>query len=238
MKILIHSHYKSGTNKLRQTFGINGYFCENQLEGFRECQYENYGNYVMCEHSLPLTRAVENDRTYDYVFCGIRRPSEVMLSALFQNITSEGWSYAYGPEKKVKDSHPLQILNHLFKQLPEMITMSHLRPECNFRRINEACVDLGLDPIPEPDYKGNSIVIQRGNRVFRNIVFYKFDSLTDGSMEKFMNCLGLKWNGDKVNDGEDKWYQSLYKECKLALPFIRDAIRERENYIVEKYGLN
>lgn len=234
MKVLIQSTFKTGVNKLRQIFGINGFMVQNQAEQ-EPLRYELHDNYVMCEHEAPLKLALENGRTYDYVFIGVRRPSEVIYSAIFQDIVSPNYCYKYCDSKEeVLAADPSRIVEHIMNWVDGMKDMPQLCHESSFKRISQRYPDFKL---PE-EMSDTGITVFEGNDIFKRFVVYTFDTLSNGAMRRFMeDTLHLRWNDDKLNAGLYKWYAPQYKRCRYAIQMIQEAIKDREDEVVRKFKL-
>ncbi len=240
-KILLYCPFKTGTNKLRQILGINGYIVDNQgeardpnsISGGR-LRYYDRAKYAVAEHVDPLVEAMEGGKCYDLCFIGVRRYSDQLLSGYFQDIDNPDYvHYWYGPREDVLSAHPSQIVEHFLSKLDYLKTM------------DQFSIDNALEQVGKvagcrwPDrFSKSGITLIQGNDRIKEIVVFTFDTLSNGKLERFMKRRGFKWDNEKVNAGSKKFYGKKYKEVKkLYLDDIRDRLRSEDELVMNRFRL-
>jgi hypothetical protein len=188
-KTLIVTMFKVGCSTIAGTLRDNG------MEAIRTHDYDETR---MSQHP---------PESFEYIITAIREPYHQVISAYFQDITTDGYPFKYGSEEEVLSAMPSDLVDHFLK------FSWHDYDPLNLDRYQQLILShFAIDIYAEPFNR------ERGWSIYSNtrgqkIIVVTTDHLNEFLVE-FMRLLGkptfTRQQIIAYNTAEEKWYRHVY----------------------------
>lgn len=211
-KVIIFTPLKCGSSTLSLILTRYYNYNDEVWEQDDTCleKYNNNDNFILRGHTK-LNYSLLQSKPFDIWFTIIRKPTDMYMSAYFQDISSKDYPYYFGDDSKVLEE-PIQNLMDHFLQY-EWNTINECSYQFNFNEIFKY-TNINILETPFNIEKGYSIYQSPINQT-------KVVVLTIETLPKIKNILheldiftSHDFNVVKENNGDDKWYKNKYRDFK------------------------
>lgn len=227
-RILVYTPFKVGSVNLCYLLRNVGYklLMHNDINKMNDW-YNDNKQFVLKGHTIPMDNIFAQNKQYDIWFTLIRKPTDLYISAFFQDIATPNYPYSYKSKEDVmnadNDDLIKTFLSHEWENYQP--TSFHF----NFDKIRNY-TNIDLWSLPFDKQKGYAIH-KTNNDKCKYVVVLNVDIMNDDRIIKLFGELNIPYVPNKINKnvGNNKWYAKKYASFKNEIINHKEYYNKYEN---------
>ena len=216
-KVIIYTPFKVGSTHLQGLFKNCGYTSGIHGSINVDTYYKQCPKFAIKGHTLSMDDIFLNKR-YDIWFTLVRKPTDVYMSAFFQDIVRENVPVSYPDKETVLRTSTKDLIEKFLSHDWENYEPTSF--EFNFNKIKRYT---GVDILSTEFNKEQGYAIYDVKPGFRHnckkVVIMNYEIMNDDRIKDLFYALGIPYVPNKkiCNAGKNKWYGKIYEALKQEL---------------------
>ena len=236
MKIIIITPFKVGSSTLSNILQKKYKYVESWENDITLEIYNNNPKLILRGHTRINYKLINNNH-FDIWFTIVRKPTDIYLSGLFQDIEKSEYPYFFGDEKKVLNENNEVLLSHFLKY--EWNKFKTFSFDFNF---NEIFKYTTINIYKEDFDKKKGYSIYYNSQMNIKVCVMTIEALQN--IDNILSDLKISNKDDKKtilkeyseNESSRKWYKEKYIALKKILPISYfEKYKDEDEKILHKF---